>query len=563
MKQTSQQTEVVSAEAERRAAVLLPLLSEDDVPRVSAQAAATQLGISERSVYMLLQRLREANGDPGSLTPGKSAGGRGKSRLRPDTETLLQRLIKGAVVGAPADSPGPSVPELTAAVMERWEADVPLPSPATIQRRIAVHVAWTKGTRVVAEAAAADLSSSAEHLSGTPPDNSLSTGRPAVPSLSIKSSENYDDALLGKLYDAVGDRDGWARFADVLARSYAGGLAAIYVHDAGARQGVAEGGSQWNPTAVAAYNKHFSTVNPWLRDISKRPVALAVPAEFMFPRAELMKTEFFADWLRPQGLLSGVAVTIQQDGSRFMAATVLFPGSTAERDDAAVRRLQHLAPHMKRVAQLKRQLTVLEDRSVSMEAMLDQLAVGIFILNANMEVTFHNKAAASLLAAKDGLGIAASRLRAAFHADHQSLETLSHMALQAGWMVDVRPGGAMRIRRPSGRLDYEVLVAPLSSAAVGPDFAAKRVVVFARDPETQVNAPLRWLRQLYGLTQAEAELVRGLMAGDSLADLGTRLAKRPETLRSQLKSVFRKTGADSQAALIRQTVVGLASVQRG
>ena len=83
------------------------------------------------------------------------------------------------------------------------------------------------------------------------------------------------------------------------------------------------------------------------------------------PRADLLWTEFYQDFLRPARLASGVGVTLQQDGTKHMLVSAVYPAATAERDRDVVGRLQRLVPHLKRGAQLNRQLAELELRSVA------------------------------------------------------------------------------------------------------------------------------------------------------------------------------------------------------
>lgn len=80
-------------EANRRALVIRPLIEFEHCPREKAREAAAELGLSERQIYRLIQRLRELDGELTALLPGGSNGGRGKQRLSVPREALLHRLI--------------------------------------------------------------------------------------------------------------------------------------------------------------------------------------------------------------------------------------------------------------------------------------------------------------------------------------------------------------------------------------------------------------------------------------------------------------------------------------
>ena len=122
----------------------------------------------------------------------------------------------------------------------------------------------------------------------------------------------------------------------------------------------------------------------------------------------------------------------------------------------------------------------------------------------------------------------------------------------------------MRISRSSGLRPYEVLIAPLAEGTLnlGFGFPAETVAVFLRDPETRGVLPIDWLRRLHALTAAEARLMQALIVGETLESIAHRLLVQKETLRTQLKSVFLKTGASSQAELIRIGLRGLSAFQK-
>jgi putative transposase len=82
------------AEAKRREAVIRPLAEQPTCSKAQARAAAQVLGLTERRVYMLLQAYRRAGGLLTSLVPGKTDGGRGKSRLSDGQDAVIRAAIE-------------------------------------------------------------------------------------------------------------------------------------------------------------------------------------------------------------------------------------------------------------------------------------------------------------------------------------------------------------------------------------------------------------------------------------------------------------------------------------
>jgi putative transposase len=67
--------------AVRRAAVIGPLSGSGVMGVEAADAAAAELGVSRRQVYVMLRRWRDGEGVVSNLIPGTSSGGRGRGHL--------------------------------------------------------------------------------------------------------------------------------------------------------------------------------------------------------------------------------------------------------------------------------------------------------------------------------------------------------------------------------------------------------------------------------------------------------------------------------------------------
>ncbi|HEY4043912.1 MAG TPA: hypothetical protein VGM32_18980 [Rhodopila sp.] len=375
------------------------------------------------------------------------------------------------------------------------------------------------------------------------------------------------------MYETVGAPDGWATFIDVLARFYGGGKATLLVGGASQHSPIQVSGQweqvsgQWEPEQITRFNRYYAANNPWTtrvggispQRLAGDPIGVVVRSEQILPRSDLLKTEHYNDFLRPAQVEAGIGVKIQGDGSRRMSLNVLFPQATAERDPDTVGRLHRLVPHILRVAQLNRQLAGLETRAVSAEAVLDGLDTAMMIVDAAGRLVYMNAAAERIIAAGDGPKVTHFVIDAIVPDEGKLLRQLIASALQVTRNVAASPGGVMRISRRSDGTPYEVLVAPVSGTTFGLGFDGPLAAVFMRDPEARIVTTPNRLQRLYALTGAEARLMQALLAGDTLDTIAERIGVSRETLRSQLKVVFLKTGTSSQIGLIRLGLRGLAA----
>jgi DNA-binding CsgD family transcriptional regulator len=111
-------------------------------------------------------------------------------------------------------------------------------------------------------------------------------------------------------------------------------------------------------------------------------------------------------------------------------------------------------------------------------------------------------------------------------------------------------GNIVAVERP-GQPDLRLLVMPVHPDATDnplfPVRAFAAVFIVDTESEVEINQPL--LAELLGLTNAEARTAAAVARGMSPAEMARCYNLSVHTVRSQLKSVFRKTGTSSQAQL--------------
>jgi putative transposase len=121
------------AKANHRAEVIGPLASLSAVTRKAAEEAAVQLGLSLRQVRELIKRFRAGDGLVTDLAPGRSAGGRGKSRIKPEVDAIISEVLETVYLTRQKRSEGAIIKE----VRKRCrQADHQMPAGNTIRARI-------------------------------------------------------------------------------------------------------------------------------------------------------------------------------------------------------------------------------------------------------------------------------------------------------------------------------------------------------------------------------------------------------------------------------------------
>lgn len=228
-------------------------------------------------------------------------------------------------------------------------------------------------------------------------------------------------------------------------------------------------------------------------------------------------------------------------------------------DDAAL--LRRLLPALQRSLRAGRALRKAEFfHQVAFDA-LDAVPLGVAFVDAAGEITAANRIARQIIESEN--------VRAYQETIRRSEATARTPRLRravADAMSDLQDAGgevlsAFAVPRRPGLRPLTCLLAPVGASADGVDIADRpQAMLFIGDPEKPMDIDQRRLRQLYGLSRAEARVVALLAQGYKLDATAENLGLVYETVRKHLKQVFDKTGCDRQAELVRLLVTGPAAL---
>jgi DNA-binding CsgD family transcriptional regulator len=382
----------------------------------------------------------------------------------------------------------------------------------------------------------------------------------------MRVDENTIYDLLGLLYDSAGSPELWPAFLGRLSGLTGGIGANIYVHEIESGLDSFAAVSNIDPKYLELYGRHYHSVNVWIQ--SSRPSALRSGevsiSHHHMPDAQLRKTEFYTDFLRPQDYFYGVNATVLKEESRTANLSIVRPrraGGFAE-DEAGL--LKILMPHLQRALYLQRLLLRSERRQAALEATFDLLPQAAILLDHNGCATLVNRSARAILARHDGLTIDSDgRLAGGRSGETAALRGLIRSAVGAGTGRGVGAGGYLSLPRPSGGRPLLVLVTPLGGTESVFERQRPAAAVFVSDPDRQIATPEAMLTELYGLTPAEARLASLLVTGKSLGEAGEELGVSSNTVRTHLKRIFEKTETNRQGDLIRLLLTAPGTLVRG
>jgi DNA-binding CsgD family transcriptional regulator/PAS domain-containing protein len=372
--------------------------------------------------------------------------------------------------------------------------------------------------------------------------------------------------LVGQIYESAGDRTQWPAFLASFRAATRAAAVHIAIDDHANDKGVVTEFLGHDPRFLSMYAEYYSSRDVWVRGRPRLPTGETVLGQRLIRDEDLAKTEFYGDFLRPQGQFHVVAGCIFRERTTAVDIAALRSkrqGAFGAQEEGLLRALM---PHLQRAVQIHRRLAAAEVTGRSLAEAMDRLPYGVILLDERGQVLLANGAARRLLAARDGLTEQRGTLAASKRSESSALRRLVADALDASAGTAGRrlgSGGALAISRPSGARPLSLLVAPFRRREADP-FGDRRpaAVVFVSDPDTRIDAPAALLASLHGLSAAEARVAAEVLEGGSLADIAERLGITRNTANTHIKRVFEKTGTRRQSDLVRLLSLGAATLAR-
>ncbi|MFW2405686.1 MAG: helix-turn-helix transcriptional regulator [Gammaproteobacteria bacterium] len=216
--------------------------------------------------------------------------------------------------------------------------------------------------------------------------------------------------------------------------------------------------------------------------------------------------------------------------------------------------LRELMSYLRRAIDLNKRFVKMFVEHRTAISVINNAPRSIMILDQLGQITYRNNAAMVLLEKDDGIRLDQERfsihdpdakaevdrfLEMARHSDNPDLDSQRLMIV---------------VPRRSGQAPFKLVMyrLPFDRQQAALDESQSLAVALVYDPSTmdQLNEGL--LEKFYNLTGAETALAQTLFEGRALPDAAADLGISVNTARTQLRSIFKKVGVHSQAALLQE-----------
>lgn len=279
------------------------------------------------------------------------------------------------------------------------------------------------------------------------------------------------------------------------------------------------------------YVSHYAAINPWMPQ-AQPPAPLPqgnviTGSDILSPKA-YEKTEYFNAWGKANLVYHSIAANISLTDREFLYLCANRGHRARPHPASTAQLLRLLLPHLRRVLQSHIPVPGLS----TLTHVLDSFTLPALLLDEHARVHEMSALAHKLVHNRDGIEL------------HHGIATAPNLALEIHtFLREFAPQSRLfRLPRPHGG---EFIGLLLKTGTAG------RLLLVLLDPHAQSSRGVALAAGLYGLTPAETAFVETLLETGSLdRTIEARQITR-NTARTQMASIFRKTGATRQGQVIR------------
>lgn len=361
-------------------------------------------------------------------------------------------------------------------------------------------------------------------------------------------SQLHIDALLTHVYESVLAPDGFDRFVAAFTELFE--LKATMMLTVNIQTQEVKGlwmtglEHKW----LDQYVLEYAAEDVLAHHIQASPMATFYASNLDLPPELETGTRFYDNWVVPQGVAFASGAIVLREGPWLTQMMLQRTPRQRPFTRPELALFNLLMPHLQRAIQMRQRFAELQMGQDMLAGGLDLIAMPTILLDEFSRVALCNHAAQRLLAGRRDLWVENGHLFSRTGAVTQRLNLEITKAIYAS-----HGGGGdlpeVVLLPRLGKRDLMLLISPMRRGGGGAP-RASGALLFAFDPEAAPAVQAELVQRLFGLSDAEACLAVALCAGRTLEEASVERGTTLNTVRSQLKSIFGKTGTNRQADLV-------------
>ncbi|HEV2156975.1 helix-turn-helix transcriptional regulator [Bradyrhizobium sp.] len=356
--------------------------------------------------------------------------------------------------------------------------------------------------------------------------------------------------LIGLVYDAALDPTLWPRALEQACRFVGGSSGSLFWHDTATEQSAVLHLFNEDPHYTKLYFEKYLPLNPCFPAAAFVEAGEVCGSTDLIPFEEIVETRFYAEWMKPQGIIDALAANLEKTATSasILAVRMHEEDGLADIDDR--RRLALIVPHFQRAVSIGRLFDQGKSAQAVLAQTLDHVSAGVFLVGPNGRLVFTNAPGraildeASLLIDRNGV------LVATVPEAQRALREALAAAENGNTAADGSGPISLSTAQPG---QWFASVLPLTSGDRQHTGALHSAVaaVFVRRTSLANPPPLEVLAKVYKLTASEIRLLDAVMKVSGVKALAEALGLKQATVKTHLHNVFRKTGTARQSELVK------------
>lgn len=317
------------------------------------------------------------------------------------------------------------------------------------------------------------------------------------------------------------------------------------------------------PEQAASYQHRYSVTDPVKLAMLKAQPMRFIPLDALLAPDLVATHPFFTEWFASLGLQDVVTARIPVSEQYSCLLGFVRAVEQPRFDRVEIEFLDMLLPHAEQALVIHGnidRLGVLAD--LAQEHYL-QAGYGLAVLSEDGLVLYCNRFARRLLEDGSAIGLQDGRIRVR---DTGANERFGEMVRRCVSVADSRSiiaGGALSAPRAGGApLAISVMPFRRQTGAQTVVASGSRAIVLLYDPDRPQLDNRAILRDMYRLSETEADVCWRIGVGETVDEIAAATGSSRETVRSQVRRVFAKTGVNRQAELVRLVLLGPAIAER-
>ncbi|MEM8574006.1 MAG: hypothetical protein AAGF48_05150 [Pseudomonadota bacterium] len=361
--------------------------------------------------------------------------------------------------------------------------------------------------------------------------------------------------LLDLAYGTATNPGLWPKFCEALNR-LSGSPIKLIGHNIASGQNIGFLSAGWDPDFLARYRAYYGALNPWMHMNLALQTGDVGVSDKALPRAELIKTEFYNDWLRPQeGIIAGPAMMCHRSHDKFVLLVAASRAKDAERTlEANVDLFQQLAPHLSRALVIGRALA---DARGKQGLQLDPSRYAVAYIRRSGQTDFADQEAEHVFRDLAGVHVGVrGQMTAAREDVRQFLKHSIHAMTEQDYSSLPPPVAVQSKALGVGLLQPHIVPSDTEHGFPLVCWSNPIVGAFVLTSRRQLGDQGGREEALYdlacalGATPAEARLAQAVAMGERLSTFAARTGVSPATARNQMQALLHKTGTRSQAQFV-------------